>query len=96
MVFNGSPDMLIDDARGHVWEVIVDDLELEKIKSAYPVISTIPSVNGWEVQVVCDECVALDAFENPKGIEPNLEHAYVHFLETPAESLNFKDEMVLL
>ncbi|MFC1538356.1 ABC transporter ATP-binding protein [Candidatus Latescibacterota bacterium] len=90
VVFNGSPDKLVDQAKGHVWEIVTGDIELERIKEAYPVISTIPSLQGWEVQVVCDSCDKLEGF-NPKPIEPNLEHAYVHFLETPAESLSFKE-----
>jgi len=77
VVFNGSPDKLIDQTRGHVWLIEAGDIELEKIKEKYPVISTIPSDRGWEVQIVCDK---LDGYKG-KQIEPNLEHAYVHFLE---------------
>ncbi|MFC1490299.1 ABC transporter ATP-binding protein [Candidatus Latescibacterota bacterium] len=91
LIFNGSPDILIDKAKGSVWEIIASDIELENIKNKFPVISTIPSEDGWEVQVVCDDSNKLNGF-NPKPIEPNLEHAYVNFLETPAESLHFKDE----
>ncbi|MBA7570324.1 putative ABC transporter ATP-binding protein YxlF [subsurface metagenome] len=77
LVYNGSPRELVERARGSVWLIEVLDSELAQIKEKYPVISTVPSVNGWEVQVLC---------ENPDGykgktIEPNLEHAYVHFLE---------------
>jgi ABC-2 type transport system ATP-binding protein len=78
LIYQGPPTGLVDKARGHVWLVEVDDAGLERIKELYPVVSTIPTAGGWEVQVVC---------ENPKGfngkqIEPNLEHAYVHFLES--------------
>jgi len=77
VVFNASPDKLIDKARGHVWEINAIDSELEQIKEKYPVISTIPAENGWEVQIVADE---LKEFPG-KQIDPNLEHAYVYFME---------------
>jgi len=41
------------------------------------VISTIPAVNVWDLQVV-----AHDTGEYPSIlIEPNLEHAYVYYME---------------
>lgn len=77
VVFNEAPDKLIEKARGHVWQIDAIDSELEKIKEKYPVISTIPSEKGWEVQIVADK---LEEFPG-KQIEPNLEHAYVYFME---------------
>lgn len=77
VVFNGSPDELVQMARRHTWALSAVDSELESIKEKYPVISTIPSEDGWEVHVVADE---LDGFFG-KPIEPNLEHAYVYFME---------------
>ncbi len=77
LAYNGSPDHLINKAKGHVWLIEADDIELERIKASYPVISTIPSEKGWEVQVVSDN---IDGY-NAKPIEPNLEHAFVYFLE---------------
>jgi ABC-type multidrug transport system ATPase subunit len=81
VVFNDSPDRLIEMARGHVWNIVVEEDELEDIKDQYPVIATIPSVTGWEVQVVADR------LNGHKGtlIEPNLEHAYVYFHELHLE-----------
>lgn len=77
IVFNGSPEKLIDKAKGHVWRIAASDSELEKIKEAYPVISTVPSEHGYEVQVVGDELVGFSG----KQVEPNLEDAYVYFME---------------
>ncbi len=83
LVFNDSPEVLIDQARGHVWLIEVDDSRLELVKAKYPVIATIPSEKGWEVQVVSE---TLDGY-NGQPIEPNLEHALVYFKEhQPAES----------
>jgi len=50
---------------------------LDSIKERYPVISTVPSENGWEVQIVTDKLTEFSG----KPIEPNLEHAYVYFFE---------------
>jgi len=77
VVFNQAPEKLIDKAKGHVWSIEAIDSELETIKEKYPVISTIPSENGWEVQVVADK---LEGFPG-KQVDPNLEHAYVYFME---------------
>ncbi len=77
VVFEGTPDSLAEKAKKHVWQIKALDSELEGIKSKYPVISTIPSGSGWEVQVVAD---ALDGFTGKK-IDPTLEHAYVYYME---------------
>ncbi|MFH1943065.1 MAG: ABC transporter ATP-binding protein [bacterium] len=77
VAFQGPPDDLIDMAKGHVWQIDAIESELEAINEKYPVISTIPSEMGWEVQVVAD---ALDGFPG-KAIDPNLEHAYVYYME---------------
>jgi ABC-type multidrug transport system ATPase subunit len=77
LVFNGTPDSLIEQARGHVFQATLTHLEFEKVKEEYNVISTIPSVDGWEVQVVAETMKDYPAVE----VEPNLEHAYVYFME---------------
>ena len=55
--FEGSPDEMIDLARGKVWEIFVTDLEYEEIKDKYPIISTIPADGGMEIQVVASSIV---------------------------------------
>ncbi len=77
LVYHDSPDELINKARGNVWQIHAMDYELDSIKDKYPVISTVRSEEGWDVQIVTDK---LNDFKG-KPIEPNLEHAYVHFLE---------------
>ena len=68
---------MIDKARGDVWLIEAIDSELDAIKEKYPVISTVPAEGGWEVQIVADK---LEDFPG-KQIDPNLEHAYVYFME---------------
>ena len=84
--FNGSPEELVEKARGHVWQVNTSGVEYDLLKEKYAVISTIPSEDGWEVQLVGDKLDAKSAIE----IEPNLEHAYVYFMEYLSEERMFK------
>ncbi len=77
VIFKDSPEKLIEEARGHVFKIEALDGELDHIKEKYPVIATIPSEKGWEVQVVADKVKDYSY----KEIEPNLEHAYVYRME---------------
>lgn len=80
--FKGSPEQLIDKTKGHVWKVTTSGFEYEMLKEKYAVISTIPTEEGWEVEIVGDE---ID-IKNAREIEPNLEHAYVYYMEYDKES----------
>jgi ABC-type multidrug transport system ATPase subunit len=75
--FNGHPEQLIKQADGYVYQIEATDADLAEIKNKYSVISTIPSQEGWQVQVVANEVAGFPS----RQIEPNLEHAYVHFIE---------------
>ncbi len=77
LAFNGSPEQLIREAEGNVWLVQATEAEYLEINEKYPVISTIPTEGGWEVQVVANE---INGYYG-KQIAPNLEHAYVYFME---------------
>lgn len=88
--FTGSPDGLIDMARGHVFQLTLNDEQLSDVKKKYPIISTTPFGMEWEVQVVASE------LKDYKGtsIEPNLEHAYVHYMDNVLkEELNMQIEI---
>jgi len=77
LAFNGSPEELIKEAEGNVWLIQATEAEYLEINEKFPVISTIPTKGGWEVQVVAEH---IDGYYG-KQIEANLEHAYVHFIE---------------
>ena len=77
LAFNGAPDAFIEYAKDHTFLLKVTDEQLESVKEKYAVISTIPGVEGWQVEVVAD---AVDE-ANSEQIDPNLEHAYVYFVE---------------
>lgn len=86
MIFNQAPEKLVEEAKGHVFQIDTIDSELEAIKEKYPVISTIPSETGWEVQVIAKEINDYPA----KTIDPNLEHAYVYKMEFGLDNGKFE------
>ena len=75
--FVGSPQDMLKHADGKVWRIKISGDQLHEVDKKYPIIATIPSGNGWEVQVVADEVVGYEAEPFP----PNLEHAYVYYME---------------
>jgi ABC-type multidrug transport system ATPase subunit len=77
LVFSGSPESLVNHAGGHVFRMVVNPSDYETVKEHYNVISTIPVETGWEVQVVSEN--APEFTSTP--IVPNIEHAYVYFME---------------
>ena len=74
---DGAPDKLVAGAKGFVWQASVSEEQYENMKENFPIISTIPSGTGWEIQFVGEKPADIEARE----IHPNLEHAYVHFME---------------
>jgi ABC-type multidrug transport system ATPase subunit len=77
IAFFGSPEDMRKTAEGKVWRVRINGDDLPLLDKKYPVITTIPSGTGWEIQVVADEIEGYDAEPCP----PNLEHAYVYYME---------------
>jgi ABC-type multidrug transport system ATPase subunit len=78
VVFSGSPENLVRQAEGHVFRLNLTPVEYEMAKERYNVISTIPVETGWEVQVVSDNP---PEFDSPVIITPNIEDAYVYYME---------------
>jgi ABC-type multidrug transport system ATPase subunit len=77
VAFKGSPEGMIQQVRGHVWQVLLDDEEFNDLKTRYSVVSTIPVEGQWEAQLIATERPHPEA----KNVNPNLEHAYVYFME---------------
>ena len=75
--FRGSPEEMLKRADGKVWRLTVNDEEYNAINKKYPIIATIPMGDMWDIQVVAEK---LDGY-NAENISPNLEHAYVYFME---------------
>jgi len=77
VVFSGSPDDLIGESKGKVWRLSVTQEEYERMKDDYHIINTVPSAHGWELDLVADHLNGYTA----TALEPNLEHAYVYYIE---------------
>lgn len=77
LVFSGSPEALVKHAEGHVFKLTLSPVDYESVKEHYNVISTIPVESGWEVQIVSDNAPGFPV----TNIIPNIEHAYVYFME---------------
>jgi ABC-2 type transport system ATP-binding protein len=77
LAYKGSPEKLIELAKDNVWKISATETEYYEIQEKYPIISSIPSDGGWEVQVVAK---SINGYAG-ENIEPNLEHAYVNFME---------------
>lgn len=84
LIYEGTPDLLVEQAKGYVWRTEVSQEEYEQMKEDYPIISTIPSGTGWEIQFVGEKPAGLTAH----SIEPNLEHAYVHYMDNKLNHWN--------
>lgn len=76
--FMGTPEEMIGQARGKVWELFVTPDEYETIKGKYPIIMTIPEDGGMRIQVVAEK---VKEYVEATSIEPNLEHAYVYYMD---------------
>jgi ABC-2 type transport system ATP-binding protein len=82
VVFDGPPENLMNEARGKVWRIHASHEQFDEVNVKYNVISTIPSVGGWDLEVVAD---SVNGYSHIP-IEPNLEHAYVYYMEHKVES----------
>jgi len=77
VAFTGSPEELVRQAQGHVWTINVTEKEYVEVSRKYQVVATVMMKDGWKVTVVGDEVKGFDA----QPIQPNLEQAYVYFVE---------------
>lgn len=77
VAFIGSPEELIRQSEGHVWSIYATEKEYVEVNQKYQVVATVMMKKGWKVTVVGDEVKGYKA----EPIAPNLEHAYVYFVE---------------
>ena len=80
IIFHGPPADLVDRARGKVWTISAGHEDLDGWKERFPVISTVPSEYGYELRIVAENPDAPEAVP----AEPNLEDAYIHFMQKAA------------
>jgi ABC-2 type transport system ATP-binding protein len=91
LVFNGAPDALVQHARDKVWSVVASHGELDALKERYPVVSTVPDADGYEVRLVADSRPRHDA----EPLEPNLEDAYLHYMQSLGQDMDMSAETEL-
>jgi hypothetical protein len=84
VAFNGSPEDLVASARGKIWQMTVNREDMDRIGSLFPITTTIPVDEGWEIEMVADNPSPFNGIQ----IEPNLEHAYVYFMDKYAQNNN--------
>lgn len=84
VAFNGSPEDLVSSAKGKIWQMTVNREDMDKVGNLFPVTTTIPVDEGWEIEVVTENPSPFSGVQ----IEPNLEHAYVYFMDKYAISNN--------
>ena len=80
IIFHGVPSDLVDSARGKVWTISTGYEDLDGWKERFPVISTVPSENGYELRIVAENPDTSDAVP----AEPNLEDAYILYMQKAA------------
>jgi ABC-type multidrug transport system ATPase subunit len=84
IAYQGPPEGMIAQARGRVWVTSAPDTELDQLRERFPVISTVPAVQGYEVRLVSDE----PPDDQARQLEPNLEDAYISFMQKHAGETN--------
>lgn len=86
VVFDSSPEELVNAARGKVWKLTAAEHELDSLKETYPVISTVPAANGFEMRLIANEIKDKVA----EAVDPNLEDAYVYFMQSLGHNMNLE------
>lgn len=84
LAYSGSPEKLIESTKGKIWQMTVNGDEMNTVSSLFPVTTTIPTDEGWEIEVVADDPSPFKGFT----VEPNLEHAYVYFMDKHSKRLD--------
>lgn len=82
LAYNGSPEEIVNIARGKIWKMTVSHNDLDAIGRSFPITTTIPVDEGWEIEVVADAPAPCEGVP----VDPNLEHAYVYFMDRYAET----------
>ena len=86
IVFNGAPTDLVAKAQGKVWKVAATYADVDDLKERYPVVSMVPSTEGYEVRLVAEEPPDVGA----EPLEPNLEDAYIHYMQSIGQDMSLE------
>jgi ABC-2 type transport system ATP-binding protein len=77
LLTHATPEALLEEVQGKVWEWIVPSSELTKLRQEHLISSTIRSAQGVEVRAVADEKPSPEA----RLMAPRLEDAYLYCMQ---------------
>jgi ABC-type multidrug transport system ATPase subunit len=80
LVTCAAPEVLLQSARGRVWEAIVAPAEYDAAKGRIKVTRAVRQVDGVHVRVVA----SAQPFATASVVEPDLEDAFVHLMQAGA------------
>lgn len=80
VIFRGHPQTLIAKATGKVWQIECVESEFQRIAQHMQIISSISRERHLSLRVVGEPISGFDF----RSVEPNLEDAYMHFMESVA------------
>jgi ABC-2 type transport system ATP-binding protein len=87
--FHGAPDDLVATAVGNVWQVTASQSDLDDLRQRYPVVSSVPAADGYEVRLVADQLPSAGG----TAVEPNLEDAYIHFMQSVGQDMDLEQDL---
>jgi ABC-2 type transport system ATP-binding protein len=76
LVTCAAPEVLLQSARGRVWEAVVPSGEYEQAKGRLKVTRAVRQADGVHVRVVA----SAQPFATASAVEPDLEDAFVHLM----------------
>ena len=76
LICHETPEKLLIDMEGKVWEVVISSSELSRLKEQFIVSSTVRCSQGIKVRLISSHKPTAQAIALP----PNLEEAYLHAL----------------
>ncbi|AGY60496.1 ABC transporter ATP-binding protein [Gloeobacter kilaueensis] len=77
-----SPEVLIDRARGQVWQAVIPSQQLPEVQTRYKVSSVVQKAEGVHLRLVCPQ----KPLEDAHLVEPTLEEAFLAINEPLAST----------
>lgn len=77
LIFDDTPDRLVDQARGQVWEVAIDPMQYEDYEARYRVVSSRTMDRQMHLRIVSETAPSADA----QAATPTLEDGYIAVMQ---------------
>jgi ABC-type multidrug transport system ATPase subunit len=91
LAYHGPPDEFIKYAEDKVWVITATEQELDRIKEQYTIVSLILKEDGVDMRVTADKKPEYDC----RSEEPNLEDAYIYFMESVLGTALAEEELAV-